>query len=264
MMAPLEFSYAQARVQARLATLPSEPEWERLSGARGLGSYLEEARIGPLGPWLKAFSALSGPHDLERGIRTLAWEQAREAAAWMPRGWRPAVEWVAWLPYLAAFEELARNRRLPPWARQDPRLRGLLEDAEPAPLPDPDRAGLRTLISAGDPSQVAFRWIQEWQGRWPRARRATTRPLEVFGRELRGHVAAFRQAGPDAAWGLRRQLRDRLRLRLHQRLLQPLTVFLYLALVLLELERLRGELVGRSLFAPGALGLGMAPEPARC
>jgi len=39
-----------------------------------------------------------------------------------------------------------------------------------------------------------------------------------------------------------------LRLTFHQRLLEPVTVFIYLALVLLDLERLRAELLRRCLF----------------
>lgn len=266
MMDALEFGYAQARIQARLAALPPELEWERLRGVRGLGAYLEEARLGALGPWLRGFSALSGPHDVERGIRSLVWEQAQEVAAWVPRGWQQAVEWVGWIPLLAAFEELARGHRLPLWARQDPRLRQLMEGAEGAGQRDLDKGGLHALMSTPDAEQVASRWLLEWQARWPRMRRAATRPLDTFSRELRDHLGAFRQASPDTAWALRQRLCERLRLRLHQRLLQPLTAFLYLALVLLDLERLRGELLRRCLFTPGApdldAGMGVSGEGA--
>lgn len=254
MIGALDFGYAQARIQARYAALPAEAEWQRLAGARSLGAYLEDARVGPLRPWVKGFSALSGAHDLERGLRTLAWEQVQEVAAWVPRAWRPAVQWAAWLPFLAVFEDLARDRRIPPWATQDPRLRDLLDDAgEPAP-PALRAHGLIGLTAPDAAGQVATRWVQGWQDRWPKTRRGHGQALKSFRRELAVHLEAFRHASPDAAWGLRQTLRDRLRLRLHQRLLQPLTVFLYLGLILLDLERLRGELLRRCLFAPGAQG----------
>ncbi len=255
MSVAFDFAYAQARIQARYAALPAEAEWQRLAGSRSLGAYLEDARVGPLRPWVKGFSALSGAHDVERGLRALAWEQVHEVAAWVPRAWRPAVQWVAWLPFLGVFEQLARARPLPPWAIpwaiQDQRLRALLESGD---VPSPKalrQQGLAELAAPGDAEQVASRWAHEWQGRWPASRRGNTAPLEVFSRELGAHLAAFRNASPDSAWGLRRQLRDHLRLRFHQRLLQPLTVFLYLALVLLDLERLRGELLRRCLFSTG-------------
>ena len=255
MSGALDFAYAQARIQARFAVLPAEAEWQRLAGSRSLGAYLEDARVGPLRPWVKGFSALSGAHEVERGLRALAWEQVHEVAAWVPRAWRPSVQWIAWLPFLAVFEQLARASPLPPWAIswtiQDQRLRDLLDsDGVPSPAAL-QQQGVAALAAPGDAEQVASRWLHEWQGRWPSSRRGNAGPLEVFSRELSAHLAAFRNASPDTAWGLRHQLRDRLRLRFHQRLLQPLTVFLYLALVLLDLERLRGELLRRSIFSPG-------------
>lgn len=254
MIGALDFGYAQARIQARFAALPAEAEWQRLAGARSLGAYLEDARVGPLRPWVKGFSALSGAHDLERGLRSLVWEQVHEVAGWVPRAWRPAVQWVAWLPFLAVFEDLARDRPMPLWASQDPRLRELLDDAgEPAP-PVLRGCGLTGLTTPDAAGQVAARWVREWQDRWPTPCRGHGQALAAFRRELGGHLEAFRHASPDAAWGLRQTLRDRLRLRLHQRLLQPLTIFLYLALILLDLERLRGELLRRRLFSPGAQG----------
>jgi len=252
MSSALDFGYAQARIQARYAALPPETEWQRLAATRSLGAYLEEARVGPLGPWLKGFSAVSGAHDMERGIRALAWEQTLETAGWSPRSWRPAVRWVAWLPYLGAFEELARNRRFPSWALQDPRLRDWLDDDGATSTEALQRHGPTPLIAQRNAEQLASSWMLEWKARWPAMHRQQVGHLMAFVQELGGHLQAFRQEGADTAWDLRRQLRDRLRLRLHQRLLEPVAVFLYLALVFLDLERLRGELVHRCLFSRGA------------
>lgn len=248
MRSVLEFAYAQARIQARYAVLPTETEWQRLAGTRVLGAYLEDARGGPLRPWIKGFSALSGPHDLELGLRSLAWEQVQEVSTWAPQSWGPAIRWVAWLPFLGVFERLASAQGLPTWAREDQRLQALLDDdGIPSPLAL-KRQGLAEIAAPGDPQQVADRWIQEWRGRWPVSRRTQRRPLETFCQELEDHLWAFRRADPDTAWALRRRLRDHLALRLHQRPLQPLTAFLYLALILLDLERLRGDLLRRCVF----------------
>ncbi|MGE5154451.1 MAG: hypothetical protein ACM3ST_10570 [Bdellovibrio bacteriovorus] len=254
MIGALDFAYPQARVQARYAALPTETEWQRLAGARTLGAYLEDARVGPMRPWVKGFSALSGAHDVERGLRALAWEQVQEVAAWVPGAWRPSVAWIAWLPFLAVLEQLARTAPLPRWLAQDPRLAELLDDDGVASADALERRGLTVLVSEGDAEQVLSRWVNAWQSRLPTLRRGTTRQLELFSRDLRAHLAVFRRSSPDAAWGLRQTLRERLRLRFHQHPLQPLTVFLYLALILLDLERLRGELVRRCVYSPGAPG----------
>jgi hypothetical protein len=65
---------------------------------------------------------------------------------------------------------------------------------------------------------------------------------------IEDHLSSFRQSTPAAAWDLRQALRERLRLQFHLRLLAPVSVFLYLALILLDLERLRAELLRRALF----------------
>jgi hypothetical protein len=58
----------------------------------------------------------------------------------------------------------------------------------------------------------------------------------------------FRQSGTESAWDLRKRLRARLGLLFHRRLLQPAAAFVYLGLVIMDMERLRFELVTRALF----------------
>ena len=172
---------------------------------------------------------------------------------WVPRPWRAAVAWTAWLPYLPVFEHLAdtaQPKRPPDWASADPRLRALVSD-EGEPDPDAlERAGLLTLLDAPRPDQILARWADGWRSRWPPDRGGWTRDLEAFTARLAAHLSAFRQAAPADAWNLRQALRERLRLQFHQSMLAPVTVYIYLALILLDLERLRAELLRRALFTP--------------
>ena len=64
---------------------------------------------------------------------------------------------------------------------------------------------------------------------------------------IRSHASAFPRSG-EAAWPLRRDLRERLRLGFHRLPLQPAAAFYYLALLALDLERLRAALMERALF----------------
>lgn len=248
-----DFSYCQARLQARYANLPDAAEWQRLAGARTLAAFLEEARLGPLRPWVKRLSATSDALVVERGLRALAAELADEAARWVPRPWQAAVAWTAWLPYLPVFAQLAdtaQPKRYPDWASADPRLRALITNAGE---PDADalaRAGLRMLCDTPRPDQIPARWADAWRNRWPPDRQGWRRDLEAFTARLAAHLSAFRQAAPADAWLLRQALRERLRLQFHQAMLAPVTVHIYLALILLDLERLRAELLRRALFAP--------------
>lgn len=242
-------AYAQARILARMSRLPAEADWQRLASARTLSAYLEEARTTGLGDWVRAFSGLSQSHELERGCRALARESARVTADWAPPSWRAAIEWVGWLPWLPLLEHLARGDRVPDWAAMDDQLRVL---SDPGGLVDPRglmAAGLADLIADGDPSEVGARWQAAWRERWPGCRQQCRHDLEGLATLLQRHLDAFRSGSSAAAWGLREALRERLCSHLHQHLIQPVALFGYLAILFLDLERLRGALVGRAVFS---------------
>jgi len=245
----LAFAYAQARIQAGFAALPTEAEWQRLGASRSFPSFLEDARGGPIGGWVKGFSARSDAHDLEAGVRSLFGETLDRVTAWVPGRWRAAVAWVRWLPLLPLLSHVQAGGALPAWARRDPVWQNLQ-------LP----AGLTSDPTAGtDPAAaLVTAWMDGWRSLWPHCGRRAARELEVLAGLLRGHVEGFRQAAPAAAWRLRRELGDRLRLRFHSQVLAPTVPFLFLALTALELERLRAALLGRLLFdsADGMPGAG--------
>jgi len=247
----LGFAYCHARIQARLAALPSEQEWDRLAGARTLAGFIEEARTGPLCPWLKGFSTLSDAHAIERGLRALVGDLVQEIAGWVPQRWRGAVDWVAWLPSLPMLTEMARGGPMPSWLVQDYALQGLLSASGEPDAEAVASAGLAELLAAGDAQAVAERWLAEWHRRCAHAGAGARRELDRLASRLRSHLAVFRAADPDQAWVLRRALREDLWLLFHRRPLQPVAVFCYLVLVLLDLERLRSALIGRALFAQG-------------
>ena len=109
-----------------------------------------------------------------------------------------------------------------------------------------------SLGQGGDPATVAAAWAREWRRLWPRVSGAAGRHLESLVAEIAAHVAHFALLTPAETWPARRALRERLGLRFHQRVLEPASLFVYLALVLLDLERLRGELLTRALFPEAA------------
>jgi len=242
------FAHCQARVQARYAALPGDAEWQRLAGARTFSVFIEEARVGPFQPWVKGFSAVSREHDLDRGLRNVAADLVEEVSGWVPGHWQAAVLWFAWLPFLPVFEHLSRGAPPPDWMALDYRLGTLLDENGALRADALEQQGLSPLLAPGKPQQVAPRWAETWRQRWPATDRMSRRRLDAFCAALDAHLDAFRRAAPQSAWELREALRERLRLRFHQRLLEPVAVFIYLTLVLLDLERLRAELLRRCLF----------------
>ena len=197
--------------------------------------------------WIKPFSGQSDCHDIDVGLRALHRELAEELAEWMPRPWRAATRWTRWLALLPLFEHLARGLDMPAWTARDHDLSGLLDEQgrfDPRRLERHGAAGL--LAPGADPGVV---WLVQWSQLWPPCRRDYLRTLQSLRELLAAHLETFRRARPEDAWGLRRSLRERLRLRFHQQLLQPASPFVYLALTALDLERLRAELTTRALFA---------------
>ena len=250
------FGYTQARLQARLAALPDEPDWQRLSSARSLSGYLEEARDGALRTWVKGFSAHSNCHDLERGLRAQFLDSVEQTAGFVPKAWQPAVHWCRWLPLLPLFGHVRGGGAMPAWTARDYRLAGLLGPDggfDPGAL---RRRGISMLVlpeqGAGDGPATVDVWIDQWRRRWPSLGGGDRRRLDDLARRLRGHWQTFMNAGPDKSWAQRRSLRARMRLELHRQLLTPTAAFLYLALVAIDLERLRRALVDRALFAAEA------------
>ena len=247
MTGPCRFAYAQARIQARYGDLPGEDDWQRLAGARTLGTFLEEAREGALRSWVKGFSALSDAHDLDRGLRAIWLDVVDQVALWMPQPWRAAFSWLKWLPLLPLLAHAARNNSLPTWVDRDGTLhplRGADGGLEPGALL---AAGAGALVVP--PERLAAAWRAEWRRRWPACDRHFLLNLERLAARVLRHLQVFGQASGDAAWPLRRELRERLRLDYHRLPLQPAAAFAFLALIALDLERLRAALMQRALFS---------------
>lgn len=246
----LDFAYAQARIQARFATLPQEADWERLAVPRTLASFLEEARIWSLRAWVKGFSGQSDVHDLEAGLRALYWENLEAVAAWVPPRWCEAVSWVWWLMQLPLLAHLRAGGSVPGWVARDPALQGMLGPEGQLNIGFLEDAGARCLLESEDGPVTT--WNRAWRRRWPPCSRAATQGLEGLTSLLTAHFDAFHQVAPDSAWRLREDLRRRLRRLFHGHALQPAIPFIYLALMSLDLERLRAALVSRVLFSEHA------------
>jgi hypothetical protein len=246
-MYDLDFAYAQARIQARFAALPRETDWQRVAVSRTLAAFLEDARTGSLRDWVKGFSVQSDVHDLEAGIGSLYRETLEAVTALAPVPWREAVSWLRWLPLLPLLAHLQAGGMMPKWANGDPFLRALLDDEGALSRQRLEGEGAQCLLQPGQDLPVA--WVEEWRRRWPPCSLAASRALTALRDLLLDHVQGFSKVPAESAWRLRRELRERLRLRFHQQLLQPTIPFIYLALTALDLERLRAALVTRILFS---------------
>jgi hypothetical protein len=249
---------AHARVQARYGGLPTEQDWRRISGVRGLGAWLEEARNGPHRDWVKGFSAVSDAHDIEAGVRNLLFAEIDLLAALVPRPWAAAVDWTRWLPLLRLVSYLAAGGALPDWAGRVPPVAGLLNEAGELDADALARAGVAPLFDGAGDRPIDLRWHAQWRRRWPDTGAAVRAELDALSSLFSTHLQEFHRTPTSRAWGARQRLRDRLWGEFHRVGVSPAAIFIYLALFALDLERLRWALLDRSLFPESMPAL--APE----
>lgn len=243
--------YAQARMQARHGERASELLWRQLHAVRTFGALLESVRASALESWVSGIDADSALDEIELRLRERLRERIAEVARWMPQPWRPALLWTAVLIDLPALSHLASDRPVLAWMTRDPVL-------APYALGDRDarRAALASgpfgfVLPADDDAMVGGdelrrRWLSEWQQRWPHCPAEDAAHLDALARLIDRHLDAFSKSAADNAWQARRRLQSDLEIRFRRLTLSPAAAFVHVALLALDVERLRAELSARA------------------
>lgn len=240
MASATDFGYAQARMQARHAERLGEADWHALAAIGDFSAFLAAARETPLKRRLRGISPRSSVHELESQLRAELLESIAEVARWVPRAWRDAVDWCAALLYLP----LARCVSL--------------SGAPVGALGEEWERWRERLAAAGSQDDALAHWAAAWRAAWPAASARERRALDALGAALRAHrrglaaLAGGAELPGREAWARRRALGAQMLKRFRSGLMTPVAVFAYLVLDALDLERLRGELVLRRLFAARA------------
>jgi hypothetical protein len=229
-MSRAAFAYAQARMQARLAKRLGPADWQVLESSHDLGHCLDmAARTGAA----RAVARLGGAQDVHRieAAMRAEWEAvAGELARWLPGKWHAGVGWFTRLPLLARTEARGTPGALPAW----------LEEG------DEFQADPRSAASAPQ------MWLAVWKDRLPSGadRDGLMHALgPLLARYLgTGSGAALPAAmpAPDLAGYLLKRVRAEAQ--------SPTAIFAFLGLVALDIERLRGILAARAVFAVNGRG----------
>lgn len=240
---PVDFGFAQARAQARHGSRPTGAHWRVVEASDDLTRFLHSLRGSSLGPLVRHFSAASSPHAIERSLRR-AWRAEVDAASrWTPDDWRASVEWTAWLPDLSAISHLLRGEPALFWMREDPVLSPFaLDDADARRQLIEESFG---AIEAGDETDLGRWWYRRWRQLNPVAGNGEA-GIEELVAALRNYRRTI-LAGTSSAIEPRHRLELRVIRLMHLRLRQPVVVFCHLVLTALDLYRIRGGLVRRSL-----------------
>lgn len=236
-----QWSYVQARLQARHGERLQEGDWRGVEAALSLDHYIERARTTVLRRFVDVVHAPMSSHAIERALRAAWRDYVAEVADWLPTEWQPATQWAAYVPDLPAIDALLKGDARD-WMRQDLLLS----------TPAEGHANLLApLTGAESGASLAARWYAHWLSLWPRGGKADARLLSELADIVRAHVKQLAAAGAQETSAPYRRELSRAVSRLFRRHgATAVAVFCHLILVALDLERLRGGLVRRRLFAP--------------
>ena len=234
-------AFAQARLQARHGAMPDEHAWHALEASRTAAHYLALARSGPLARWVEGMGDDADLHRIERELRGRWRRYVDEVARWQTPAWRDATRWFGVLVELPLVAGLLRGdeRARAAWpelpANADVGARAeVLRSAGYAPLAAlPQDGGARTLTAT---------WLAEWRRRLPPGAerdRALSAPVEWLVPRLRDEAAARAAAVEPVRRALVKLFR--------RHAFSPVATYAHLALVALDVERLRGGVAARSL-----------------
>ena len=241
------WSYVQARLQARYGERLDEADWRALEAARSLDQFIDRSRATSLRRFTERLNAGMSSHAIERALRTAWRDYVAELAGWSAAEWRPAIAWTAPFPDLPVIDGLLRGEASN-WAQHDA---GLAQFLQRDPRVVLEKSPLKALLPAPKRElTLPARWYAHWRSLWPQGS-AERRALTTLTETIKAHIARLDRAGPqDVNASYRRDLAQKVTRMFRRHAGTPVAVFCHLALVALDLERLRGDLVRRALFEP--------------
>ena len=242
------FAYAQARLQARHGQRADEQVWRRLHSTGDLANYLQLARQTVLRPWVIGIDSSQNSHDIEFSLRRQFCRCVDDVSRWLPADWRAALQDLKHLPQLPALQHLLNGASVPAWMLDDPGLRHFASENTGWRTEAIQASEYGYLVQAWQRGETLYgAWYDNWRHQWPGSARPKV-AMEQLGRLLLQHIRSQDPTGTSTRQ--RRQvLESRLNGVFRRFSFQPAAAFAHLALVALDLEQLRGDLLSRKLFA---------------
>lgn len=234
---------AHARLWAAFGALPDELAWMRVEIVRELPAFLDAARTTSLSRWTRGVGGASDAHAIEHALRAHWREAVAAVASWAPEPWQPGIAWAGTVLQLPLLDHLSRGGDAPAW------LRDGAESPEPL-AGDSERAAKVRLVARS--AAPAAQWDAIWWDLLP-ARARTNTILAALRATVLADARALRAPGAVSSPASRQRLRERLAILFRRAVLDPAAGLVYLAIVAIDVERLRGELVRRAAFGPARL-----------
>jgi len=250
-MSPLaEWSYVQARLQARHGERLSEPEWRMLEVAKTLAGFLQKTRSTSLRRFIDRLDDEMTSHAIERILR-FAWRvYVAEIGSWAPPAWRRATLWVSYVPDLVVVDRLLAGETAI-WMREDPLFGPLVSAGHDTRAASLQESPFFPLAAAPkENGGLGERWRAHWRTLWPRRCGAQCQ-LEKLADLVKAHIDELAGASVEESSELYRQKFAHALTKMFRKCGgTPAAAFCHLALIALDIERLRGSLVRRRLFHP--------------
>jgi hypothetical protein len=218
--------YALSRWQARTRDRLGVQHWRQLGSARSVPGVLELLRAGGGARWVRGLGETGEPHQVEAHLRARYREQIEELAGWADAAWQAALRWCGRLVDLPALRQArlaGGNARLMDWSRAD--------------------LDAFAVAGAGRASAVDDAWLRQLRLRLPRLDTDDRAELERLLQIVADHRRRFSLLPAGNGWPEREDLQRRLSARLRRNPLSPVQLLTAAALLWLEHERVRGELL---------------------
>jgi hypothetical protein len=248
-------AYAQARIQSRYGSRADATVWLKLQNIHDLGSYLQTAQQTPLRHWILGISATHSSHEIELTLRQKYRGHIDEVANWVPASWRRPLHWLKRIHDLPAMQYLATGGTPLEWMKKDPDLADFTDASQGVRVQAMREAGCSSLVDAlHRDGNLLEGWMREWHRIRPRSKHRDQGFAELerlvyqlILSQTRAHTHAHSEddvlpADYDA-------ISKRFRRIFRRHAFQPASVFAYLAIIMIDLHRIRSDLIQRHLFA---------------
>jgi hypothetical protein len=241
-------AYAQTRIQSRYGERADAGVWLKLHNIQDLGSYLQTAQQTALRPWVLGLSSTHNSHDIEQALRQKYRQHVDEVASWMPAKWQRALQWIKRLADLPALQYLLDGGEPLEWMKSDPEISDFTVDEIQLREQLIRDAGNQALVdSRRQQGSILSGWLSQWNSLRPGSVYSDhgLKPLEKL--LLEQIQLQTRQPGKSLPADYEIML-DRLRLVFRRSAFKPAAVCAYLAIVALDVHRLRSDLMLRLFF----------------
>ncbi len=240
--------YAQVRMQSRYGQRADAGLWLKLHNIHDLGGYLQTAQQSGLRQWVLGLSASYNSHEIELALRQKLRSHILEVAGWVPVEWRQPLRWVVLLPDLPALQLLLSESDIPHWIRVDPAFHDYVADEPSLRQQQMRDAGLDELVDSWREGASLFTgWYRELHKRLPasakydRGMRQVEKVLLQIMRDQLQTASPLQQGDYD-------NIDEMLGHLFRRHAFEPAGVFAYLAVVGLDVYRVRSDLMERMYF----------------